>query len=42
MDLAPVRDPSLAANTMSTAPGMPDLGTRPVVVADPSALSRRN
>ncbi|WP_327743538.1 LuxR C-terminal-related transcriptional regulator [Streptomyces europaeiscabiei] len=31
VDLAPVRDPSLAANVTAAALGMPDLGTGPVV-----------
>ncbi|MER6162456.1 AAA family ATPase [Streptomyces sp. NPDC001868] len=31
VDLAPVRDPSLAVNATATALGMPDLGTRPVI-----------
>ncbi|WP_286247027.1 ATP-binding protein [Streptomyces graminofaciens] len=31
VDLAPVRDPSLAANVTATALGMPDLGTGPVI-----------
>ncbi|MFE7842805.1 ATP-binding protein [Streptomyces sp. NPDC057474] len=31
VDLAPVWDPSLAANAVASALGMPDLGTRPVI-----------
>ncbi|WLW56974.1 LuxR C-terminal-related transcriptional regulator [Streptomyces sp. YU58] len=31
VDLAPVRDPSLAANAVASALGVPDLGTRPVI-----------
>ncbi|WP_405816663.1 LuxR C-terminal-related transcriptional regulator [Streptomyces sp. NBC_01390] len=31
VDLAPVTDPSLTANAMATALGVPDLGTRPVI-----------
>ncbi|WP_307835272.1 ATP-binding protein [Streptomyces adelaidensis] len=31
VELAPVRDPSLAANAVATALGLPDLGTRPVI-----------
>ncbi|WP_328505460.1 LuxR C-terminal-related transcriptional regulator [Streptomyces sp. NBC_00391] len=31
VDLAPVWDPSLAANTVASSLGVPDLGTRPVI-----------
>ncbi|WP_326584611.1 LuxR C-terminal-related transcriptional regulator [Streptomyces sp. NBC_00481] len=31
VDLAPVRDPSLAANAVASALAVPDLGTRPVI-----------
>ncbi|MGW0838785.1 ATP-binding protein [Streptomyces sp. NPDC002787] len=41
VDLAPVRDPSLAANATATALGVPDLGARPITDQLAGYLSHR-
>ncbi|MDX3629138.1 LuxR C-terminal-related transcriptional regulator [Streptomyces europaeiscabiei] len=42
VDLAPLRDPSLTANTVAAALGVPDLGTRPVVDQLAAFLTHRS
>ncbi|MGW1784972.1 ATP-binding protein [Streptomyces sp. NPDC002143] len=42
VDLAPVRDPLLAANAVATALGAPSLGTRPVIDQLVTYLAARN